>query len=286
MRSLLFLLFLVIFCSLQMTSTAPLAADVSDCCMEFTDVKIPVKQVKSYYWTSSNCPRQAVVFQMISGRKICVDPETTWLSGHVAKVDQRTKHNLDQVHSSVFDVLQFLQEKFSEEQMKEGEGARVVAGAEELSQEEGEVELGPQALVVSGLDAFLLISGGSQQKSGRVWFQHDFKRMRSLMFLLVLVIFCSLQMTSSAPIALDAANSKCCMEFTKVKIPVRQVKSYSWTSKCKHAIVFHMISGKEFCVDPETTWVNSHVAKVDQRKTSAATKTITASTAKTQSPTV
>ncbi|XP_048014908.1 monocyte chemotactic protein 1B-like [Megalobrama amblycephala] len=112
--------------------------------------------------------------------------------------------------------------------------------------------------------------------------------MRSLMFLLVLVIFCSLQMTSSAPIALDAANSKCCMEFTKVKIPVRLVKSYSWTtSDCpRRAVVFHMISGKEFCVDPETTWVNSHVAKVDQRKTSAATTTTTASTAKTQSPTV
>ncbi|XP_048015293.1 monocyte chemotactic protein 1B-like [Megalobrama amblycephala] len=90
MRSLMFLLVLVIFCSLQMTSSAPLAADVSNCCMEFTDVKIPVKQVKSYYWTSSNCPRRAVVFQMISGKEFCVDPETTWLSGHVAKVDQRT----------------------------------------------------------------------------------------------------------------------------------------------------------------------------------------------------
>ncbi|ROL54584.1 C-C motif chemokine 2 [Anabarilius grahami] len=114
--------------------------------------------------------------------------------------------------------------------------------------------------------------------------------MRSLMFLLVLVIFCSVQMTSSAPIALDSANSKCCMEFINMKIPVKLVKSYSWTtSDCpRRAIVFHMISGKEFCVDPETTWVNGHVAKVDKRKTSATTTTTTttASTAKTQSPTV
>ncbi|XP_051740303.1 monocyte chemotactic protein 1B isoform X8 [Ctenopharyngodon idella] len=102
--------------------------------------------------------------------------------------------------------------------------------------------------------------------------------MRSLKFLLVLVLFCSLQMTSSATGAIDAANSKCCMEFINVKIPVRQVKSYYWTSKCKQAIVFHMISGKEICVDPETTWASGHVAKVDQRTTSA--------TAKTQSPTV
>ncbi|ROL54586.1 C-C motif chemokine 2 [Anabarilius grahami] len=114
--------------------------------------------------------------------------------------------------------------------------------------------------------------------------------MRSLMILLVLVIFCSLQMTSSAPLAADVPN--CCMEFIDVKIPVRQVKSYSWTSSnCpRRAIVFHMISGKEFCVDPETTWVNGHVAKVDKRKTSATTTTTTttttATTAKTQSPTV
>ncbi|XP_067236629.1 monocyte chemotactic protein 1B-like [Chanodichthys erythropterus] len=89
--------------------------------------------------------------------------------------------------------------------------------------------------------------------------------MRSLMFLLVLVIFCSLQMTSNATIATDAANSVCCLEFSDVKIPVRQVKSYSWTSKCKHAIVFHTIKGKDICVDPETPWVSGHVAIVDKR---------------------
>ncbi|KAK9952151.1 hypothetical protein ABG768_018007 [Culter alburnus] len=89
--------------------------------------------------------------------------------------------------------------------------------------------------------------------------------MRSLMFLLVLVIFCSLQMTSNATSAIDAANSKCCMEFTDVKIPVRQVKSYYWTSKCKHAIVFRTFKEKDICVDPETPWVNSHVAIVDKR---------------------
>ncbi|KAK9952149.1 hypothetical protein ABG768_018005 [Culter alburnus] len=111
--------------------------------------------------------------------------------------------------------------------------------------------------------------------------------MRSLMFLLVLVIFCSLQMTSRATSAIDAANSNCCMEFRDVKIPVKQVKSYYWTSSnCpRRAIVFQMISGRKICVDPETTWLSGHVAKVDQRKTSATTTT-TASTAKTQSPTV
>ncbi|XP_048015348.1 monocyte chemotactic protein 1B-like [Megalobrama amblycephala] len=98
--------------------------------------------------------------------------------------------------------------------------------------------------------------------------------MRSLMFLLVLVIFCSLQMTSSAPNPTYAANPKCCMKFTKVKIPVRQVKSYYWSSKCKHAIVFQTIKGREFCVDAETTWVKRHVAKMDQRTNSKTSYTI------------
>ncbi|XP_051740288.1 cytolytic toxin-alpha-like [Ctenopharyngodon idella] len=91
--------------------------------------------------------------------------------------------------------------------------------------------------------------------------------MRSLMFLLVLVLFCSLQMTSSAPLQVNVAEN-CCIEFSKVKIPVRQVKSYYWTSKCKQAIVFQMISGREICVDPETTWASGYVAIVDKRTTS------------------
>ncbi|KAK7121680.1 hypothetical protein R3I93_022686 [Phoxinus phoxinus] len=91
MRSLMFLLVLVLFCSVPMTSSAPLAGNVGNCCMEFSKVKIPVKVVKSYYWTSSACPRRAIVFQTIAGKEICVDRETTWVNGHVAKVDKRTR---------------------------------------------------------------------------------------------------------------------------------------------------------------------------------------------------
>ena len=50
-------------------------------------------------------------------------------------------------------------------------GPGVVAEAEELSQE-GEGELGPQALVAAVPVVFWLVSGGLQQKSGIVWFQH------------------------------------------------------------------------------------------------------------------
>ncbi|KAI2642425.1 monocyte chemotactic 1B-like protein [Labeo rohita] len=96
--------------------------------------------------------------------------------------------------------------------------------------------------------------------------------MRNLMSVLFLVIVCSVQMTSSATIALDSANSKCCVEFTNVKIPVKLVTSYYLTSSnCPtRAIVFKTSKGREFCVDPQTTWVSGHVDKVDKRKTNAA----------------
>uniref|UniRef100_A0A8C1J5W7 Chemokine interleukin-8-like domain-containing protein n=1 Tax=Cyprinus carpio TaxID=7962 RepID=A0A8C1J5W7_CYPCA len=73
-----------------------------------------------------------------------------------------------------------------------------------------------------------------------------------------------------AVISIDSAPSKCCgEEFSNVKIPVKLVTSYYWTSSMcdRRAIVFQTIAGREFCVDPETPWVKSHIAKVDKRKT-------------------
>uniref|UniRef100_A0A8C2KLZ4 Chemokine interleukin-8-like domain-containing protein n=1 Tax=Cyprinus carpio TaxID=7962 RepID=A0A8C2KLZ4_CYPCA len=91
MRSLMCLLFLVIFCSVQMTSSAVISIDSAQPKCggeEFTNVKIPVKLVTSYYRTSSSCPRRAIVGN--SGIEFCVDPETLWVKNHVAKVDKRT----------------------------------------------------------------------------------------------------------------------------------------------------------------------------------------------------
>ncbi|XP_052453642.1 C-C motif chemokine 13-like [Carassius gibelio] len=91
--------------------------------------------------------------------------------------------------------------------------------------------------------------------------------MRSLMCLLFLVIFSSLQMTSSAVLSIGAARSICCGEFSNIKVPVNKVVSYYWTSSScrRHAIVFKTIAGREFCINPETSWVRSHVDIVDKR---------------------
>ncbi|XP_051547954.1 monocyte chemotactic protein 1B-like [Myxocyprinus asiaticus] len=93
--------------------------------------------------------------------------------------------------------------------------------------------------------------------------------MKSLMSLIFLVLFCSMQMTSSAPVAVDSAQSVCCSEFTKVMIPLKRVVSFKWTSSSCHkqGIVFQTTAGKEICADIQTDWVRNHIAKVDNRKT-------------------
>ncbi|XP_052453639.1 monocyte chemotactic protein 1B-like [Carassius gibelio] len=105
--------------------------------------------------------------------------------------------------------------------------------------------------------------------------------MRSLMCLLFLVIFCSVQMTSSANHAIEVANSKCCEGFSKVKIPVNKLVSYYWTSSiCPiHAIVFQTIAGREFCIDPKTALASDYIDKVDKRKTTATESNATKTTA-------
>ncbi|XP_073724674.1 C-C motif chemokine 4-like isoform X5 [Misgurnus anguillicaudatus] len=89
MRHLMALMFLVIFCSLQLTSSAPVALDKSTCCFKFRNAQIPLKLVKSYYWTDSSCSKPAIVFET-NRRKICVNPETSWVSGHITKLDNIT----------------------------------------------------------------------------------------------------------------------------------------------------------------------------------------------------
>ncbi|XP_030642740.1 monocyte chemotactic protein 1B-like [Chanos chanos] len=90
MRKLITLSLLVLLCSLQLTSAVGIQGpNSSPCCSKFSTIRIPLKRVVSYTWTSSNCPKKAIVFETIGGNRICVDPEASWVSGHVATVDKR-----------------------------------------------------------------------------------------------------------------------------------------------------------------------------------------------------
>ncbi|XP_026873552.2 C-C motif chemokine 13-like [Electrophorus electricus] len=93
MRNLSALLFVLLLCSLQLVSSGTQAskAALKICCPALTQMKLPLKRIVSYNWTSSECSIKAVVFNMISGKTICVDPASDWVNDHVKAVDQRTK---------------------------------------------------------------------------------------------------------------------------------------------------------------------------------------------------
>uniref|UniRef100_A0A8C2JZB1 Chemokine interleukin-8-like domain-containing protein n=1 Tax=Cyprinus carpio TaxID=7962 RepID=A0A8C2JZB1_CYPCA len=91
MRILMSLLLLVLFCSLQLTSSAPHALESSSsCCFQFYKNKIPLKLVVSFYRTRSNCPISAIVFRTAAGREFCLDPDSSWVNSHIAKVNIKT----------------------------------------------------------------------------------------------------------------------------------------------------------------------------------------------------
>ncbi|KAL6480771.1 hypothetical protein MHYP_G00118040 [Metynnis hypsauchen] len=87
MRILSALLVLLLLCSLQLTSSA--APLVHDCCPKLETRKIPLNLVKSMKWTGLDCPNEAIVFETVRGKKICVDPNAAWVSSHVTALNQR-----------------------------------------------------------------------------------------------------------------------------------------------------------------------------------------------------
>ncbi|KAG7468485.1 hypothetical protein MATL_G00143240 [Megalops atlanticus] len=85
------LLILVLLCSLQLVSSAPLGPDAgSECCVKYYPKRIPLNKVASYYRTSSTCIKPAVVFVTEAGKKFCMDPTASWVNSHASKVDKRS----------------------------------------------------------------------------------------------------------------------------------------------------------------------------------------------------
>ncbi|KAI4885139.1 hypothetical protein NFI96_014739, partial [Prochilodus magdalenae] len=60
------------------------------CCFDFTKVEIPLRRIKSYSHTRSDCPLRAVVFHTLAGRKRCADPETPWVKERMEKLNLRS----------------------------------------------------------------------------------------------------------------------------------------------------------------------------------------------------
>ncbi|XP_053487622.1 monocyte chemotactic protein 1B-like [Ictalurus furcatus] len=94
MRNLTALLFLLSLCSLHLVSSAPAGMDFKiTCCAKTTKVKIPLKIIVNYRWTSSNCPIKAIVFETLNNgtHYRCVDPTAVWVNNHMKTVDRKNK---------------------------------------------------------------------------------------------------------------------------------------------------------------------------------------------------
>ncbi|XP_066504529.1 eotaxin-like [Hoplias malabaricus] len=89
--------------------------------------------------------------------------------------------------------------------------------------------------------------------------------MRNLV-VVVVVLLCSLQLVSS-DLGVSDLNKVCCYNFTKVVIPLKRIKSHSWTSSnCPtRALIFQTVNGRQFCVDHTAAWVK---LRMDQLKIS------------------
>ncbi|KAF5919676.1 C-C motif chemokine 17 [Diceros bicornis minor] len=73
----LFLVALLLGASLQVTHAARATNVGRECCLEHFKGAIPMKKLTAWYRTSTDCPRDSVVFVTIQGRSICSDPKDT-----------------------------------------------------------------------------------------------------------------------------------------------------------------------------------------------------------------
>ncbi|KAK7121684.1 hypothetical protein R3I93_022690 [Phoxinus phoxinus] len=89
------LLLLLLCCAVQLTSAGPLADDVakSICCFNVNNLRIPKKQLDSYFWTSSSCPLRHIVFVTVRKRRFCMNPENIWAKLNLNHIGKKMASN-------------------------------------------------------------------------------------------------------------------------------------------------------------------------------------------------
>ncbi|XP_036910625.1 C-C motif chemokine 26-like [Sturnira hondurensis] len=65
--------------------TATRGSDVARyCCLQFSSKPLPWKFVRSYEFTRSSCPQQAVIFTTKKGLKVCAELEEKWVQKYIS----------------------------------------------------------------------------------------------------------------------------------------------------------------------------------------------------------
>ncbi|XP_004704934.2 C-C motif chemokine 17 [Echinops telfairi] len=62
-----------------------------ECCTQYFKGTIPFKKLKSWYRTSPDCPRKAIVFKTVQGRDICSNPTEKWVKKGVKYLERLVK---------------------------------------------------------------------------------------------------------------------------------------------------------------------------------------------------
>ncbi|XP_051547956.1 C-C motif chemokine 22-like [Myxocyprinus asiaticus] len=96
MRTVFSVLFLMLFCALQLISAGPFAVETAQriCCPRVAKVIIPLRKLESYFWTNRSCPIRHIVFITKAKKRFCVIPDNNWVKramNHVNKMKSASK---------------------------------------------------------------------------------------------------------------------------------------------------------------------------------------------------
>ncbi|XP_028377765.1 C-C motif chemokine 3-like [Phyllostomus discolor] len=65
----------------------PTQDQVIRCCFSFISRRIPLRFVKHYYLTTSQCSVPGVVFLTKRGRQICANPSDAWVQKYIEQLE-------------------------------------------------------------------------------------------------------------------------------------------------------------------------------------------------------
>ncbi|XP_006832401.1 PREDICTED: c-C motif chemokine 3 [Chrysochloris asiatica] len=67
--------------------STPISADIpTACCFTYVNRQILKKFVASYYETSSQCSKPAIIFITKKNRQICADPREAWVQEYITNL--------------------------------------------------------------------------------------------------------------------------------------------------------------------------------------------------------
>nr|AAT52142.1 CC chemokine SCYA108 [Ictalurus furcatus] len=83
------LLVLLVLGCLQSFTEAQRANEPEPCCFNFQTIKIPLRLIKEYKETRTDCTKAGIKFTLNNGRSVCADPGDLWVKNHMKKIDLR-----------------------------------------------------------------------------------------------------------------------------------------------------------------------------------------------------